>query len=87
MGKQRFAKTRLAEWLAGAKVRQIDFAARVGISPEFLSLVVKGVRGLSYETACRVSTATGGVVTVSELLSKQQRAETRRRRQVCEASP
>lgn len=47
---------------------QNSFALRVGLIPQALSLILSGQRKLSAEEAVRIEDATGGAVTVRDLV-------------------
>lgn len=70
--------TPLEAWLArsGAKVK--DIAARAEMTPEALRNVARGIRGTTYAKACLISTATGGVVPVADILGAPQLIKARR---------
>lgn len=81
-------ETKLAAWLAEAPVKMKDVAARAGMTPEHLRNIAAGIRGCTYEKAEKLSTITGGVVSVADIMSKAARRATRQRRQARqEASP
>lgn len=65
--------TKLEQWLALAPVKVADVARQAGITPEHLRNIARGIRGTSYEKAERISTATGGVVAISDIIGKDAR--------------
>lgn len=70
--------TKLEEWLATAPVKLKDIAARVKMTPEALRNVARGIRGTTYAKACLISTATGGVVPVADIIGAPQAIKARR---------
>lgn len=58
----------LAEWMAQYGLNQIRAAAKLGISNNFLCQIVRRQRKPSPDLAARISAATGGLVTVQDLL-------------------
>lgn len=75
--------TKLAAWLDQAAqnvppVRVKDIAARAEMSPEALRNVARGIRGTTYAKAELISTATGGVVSVADILGAPKQIKTRR---------
>jgi hypothetical protein len=77
--------TRLERWLAEAPVKVKDIAARAEMTPEALRNLARGIRGTTYEKAELISTATGGVVTVADIMGA--RKVIRRRRDLAEVRP
>ena len=66
----------LAVWLDEHEdITQAKLAASAECSEPHLSLVLKGVRGVSMQLAKRLSDATGGAVTIEDFLV--ERSETR----------
>lgn len=72
--------TKLEEWLASAPVKVSDIADKVGVTPEHLRNIARGIRGTRYEVAERISTATGGVVPISAIIGKEARQAIKSRR-------
>jgi hypothetical protein len=82
---QREFATPLERWLAEAPVKVKDIAARAEMTPEALRNVARGIRGISYEKARLISTATGGVVAIDQIIGT--RKAIRARRDQAEARP
>lgn len=53
---------KLNEHLDGAKIRQNEFASRIGVSEPFLSQLLKGTRRPSFKVMQRIASETGGAV-------------------------
>lgn len=64
----------LKSYLAAARIKQTDFAAKVGISPSFLSDILHGNRTPSLATAGRIAEATRGKVPVSAWVARERGA-------------
>lgn len=63
----------LTEWLATHEVRQAAFAEKVGLTQGRISqIAANGTRDMP--TAMRISDATGGEVTLSDLLPREAAA-------------
>jgi len=58
----------LKEWLFKTQITQVEFARKIGISRQFLVYLLNGSRHPSPKLAKRIEEATGGKVTVLELL-------------------
>jgi 3,4-dihydroxy 2-butanone 4-phosphate synthase / GTP cyclohydrolase II len=60
---------KLAAWLARTKIKRIDFAQKVGLSPASITLLCKDdAPWISRESAERIAKATGGAVTPNDFL-------------------
>lgn len=59
---------RILEWLASQERSQAWLARKAGIARQRLSDFAAGRRGFSPEVADRISAATGGAITLRELL-------------------
>jgi len=59
---------KLAEWIAKENLKQVEAAPIIGVSNGFLSEVLSGQKRLSPQTAARISMATKGAVSITELL-------------------
>src|SRR5437763_13479126 len=61
---------KLADWLTQRKVKRIDFARRIGVSPGAITLICRDDGAwLSRETAERIVAETCGVVTPNDFLN------------------
>jgi len=60
----------LTEYIKEYQVRKGTFAFKLGITPNYLSMVLHGKRRLGADAALRCVALTGGKVTLEELLSK-----------------
>jgi 3,4-dihydroxy 2-butanone 4-phosphate synthase/GTP cyclohydrolase II len=58
----------LRDWLRRERVKRIDFAKRVGISPSYLTDLCSGVAWPGRDVADRVMQETGGEVTPVDFL-------------------
>jgi transcriptional regulator with XRE-family HTH domain len=58
----------LKEYLTENKIKLTDFASKVGIQQPYVSLIKNGHNRPSPDVALRIEQATGGAVTVMELL-------------------
>lgn len=76
--------TKLEEWLATAPVKMKDIAARAAMTPEALRNVARGIRGTTYGKAELISTATGGVVSVADIMRDCEPAKLKARRDAAE---
>jgi hypothetical protein len=70
--------TKLRAWLDQSPYSDKEFAALVPMSGAALCHVAKGVRGASFARAQTISTLTGGVVAVADLLGGPEIASRRR---------
>lgn len=77
--------TKLEGWLAHAPVKVKDIAAKAGMTPEALRNVARGIRGTTYAKAELLSTATGGVVSVQDIMRDCARDRLKARRNAAEA--
>jgi DNA-binding transcriptional regulator YdaS (Cro superfamily) len=59
---------RLEEYMKKNNIRALGIARKAKINFSIISRYLNGRRGLSPESAARISAATGGEVTVEELL-------------------
>jgi len=59
---------KLKEFLEENRINALGLARKAGLSFSIVSRYLNGKRGLSPESAARISAATGGVVTVEDLL-------------------
>jgi len=61
---------KLQDYLKKNKIKQVDFAKRLGITPIYLNFVLHGRRRFGSDVALRCVGLTGGKVTLEELLTK-----------------
>ena len=60
---------KLSNWLKTAKIKRVDFAASIGLSPASVTALCNDdASWLSRETATRIAEATGGAVTPNDFL-------------------
>src|ERR1700742_3621241 len=61
---------KLAQWLARNRVKRVDFARRIGVSPGAVTLICREERAwVSRETAERIVAETRGAVTPNDFLA------------------
>ncbi len=61
---------KLADWLAWRRVKRVDFARSIGVSPGAVTLICRGERAwVSRETAERIVVETRGAVTPNDFLN------------------
>src|SRR6185437_1325256 len=61
---------KIADWLAHNRVKRVDFARAIGVSPGAITLICRGERAwISRETAERIVAETRGAVTPNDFLA------------------
>ena len=61
---------KLSDWLVQNRVKRVDFARRLGVSPGAVTLICRGERAwVSRDTAERIVAETGGAVTPNDFLN------------------
>lgn len=58
----------IRSWMERDGLKQREVAERLGISLSLVNALLTGARGVSKELAASISVATGGDITISELL-------------------
>lgn len=71
---QHHVMDRLKSYLASTRIKQVDFAAKVGIAPSTLSDLLSGRRTPSLATAGRIAAASRGKVPVSAWIQRERGA-------------
>jgi DNA-binding transcriptional regulator YdaS (Cro superfamily) len=64
----------LSTYLAATGTKQVDLAARLGIKPAHMSLIVNGDRRPSLDIAVGIERETGGQVPASSWVSSEREA-------------
>lgn len=59
---------KLAAWLERHKIKRVDFAERIGVSPQAITGWCDGTFWISRENALRIREETGGAVTPNDFL-------------------
>ncbi|MFO7853944.1 MAG: helix-turn-helix transcriptional regulator [Paracoccaceae bacterium] len=65
---------RLGTYLRERGMTQREFAARIGVSRSYLSMLISGDKVPSLKTATKIEVETGGVVTATAMLDQAERA-------------
>jgi transcriptional regulator with XRE-family HTH domain len=66
---------KLDTYIKEAGITGMEFARRIGRSPEFVYLLISGARGPSLQTVRRISEATSGAVTADDFDEPQPRKQ------------
>lgn len=64
----------LQKYIDVKKIKQIEFAALIGVSPAFINQICKGARRPSADVALQIEKATNGKVTVLDVLYPDREA-------------
>ena len=65
----------LADWLAVTKTTKAAFAGRIGVTPSAMTDLCRGTKWVSARVARAIERATGGAVTVRDLLDAMPKDE------------